>query len=574
MPCNFRSTRHVIAESESRLTRRDDDPIPTDWSFEDQVVARPAGNWLTFLGEVLVAISAALVSVQLGRAIDVNPLDRLGQVSGLAALELRFMALGLLVLVTAIVAVRASRPWAFPLVSRLACAAVAGLSTGLIAGCLVVALRGSDWPLYADWGDAGQLTEWANTVMTGGSMPAEYPPLAVHLMAWWAEFTNGSASGALQLLQVVGTALFGPAAYLSWRLLLQPAWALGIGFVAALPLIDPYKPYTNVVLIVLLPTVIKFLQLLRRSGTVSWRRITFYGAVGGAATGILFLTYSGWFVWSALGVFVAVIVVFPWRTGFLHGLVLLGAASAAFIGVAFPHLLGILRAAGATRDTYFYFDTYVEPAYIAMWRGDLPGNSGPWPPAGELGGVGLFTVLLVVGLGVAIALGGRRTIVLVPVCCMTSAWLMRFQFASQMYATQSVQLYTRTTPEILYCLLLLFGFAVYFASQRLGLLLSTVRVDDRIGELAQNQVTSSSRLFRVPKGSSTIGALCAVLLFSLFAGSAIADRYMPRGENSLALLAYLSQMVEQKDGTCPAYSRPDKCAQNAPELMERLRNGR
>jgi galactan 5-O-arabinofuranosyltransferase len=58
------------------------------------------------------------------------------------------------------------------------------------------------------------------------------------------------------------------------------------------------------------------------------------------------------------------------------------------------------------QDRYFYFDTSVEPAYIAMWRNDLPGDVGPWPPPGELAGVGVFTLLLVVGLGAAVALAG------------------------------------------------------------------------------------------------------------------------------------------------------------------------
>ena len=289
------TAQNVVSEPESRLVREDDDLVPTiDRSFQDQPVARSVGNRLAFLGEVSVAVSAALVSVQLSRSIEVDPLDRLGQVSGIAALELRFMALALVVLVMTIAAVRAGRLWVFPLVSRLACAAVAGLSTGLIAGGLVVALRGTDWSLYADWGDAGQIARWAGSVMAGGSMPAEYPPLAIHVMAWLAELTNSSPSNALQLLQVVGTALCGPVAYLSWRLLLRPVWALGIGLVTALPLIDPYKPYTNVVLIVLLPTVIKSLQLLQKSGTLPWRRIAVYGAVAGAAAGLLFLPYSAW----------------------------------------------------------------------------------------------------------------------------------------------------------------------------------------------------------------------------------------------------------------------------------------
>ena len=170
------------------------------------------------------------------------------------------------------------------------------------------------------------------------------------------------------------------------------------------------------------------------------------------------------------------------------------------------------------------------------------------------------------------ALGGRQVAVLVLGGCLTSAWLMRFEFASQMYATQSVQLYPRTTPEILYCLLLLAGFAVYFASQRYGRPPGASGAE--VEEIAQNRSRPSSFLSGLPKGASTIGALCAVVLFSLFAGAATADRYMPRDDNSLATLTYFSQLVRQQDGTCPAYSAPNDCVSSAAELHQRLKNSR
>ncbi|MDQ3887295.1 MAG: hypothetical protein M3308_09900 [Actinomycetota bacterium] len=512
-----------------------------------------ARRWLTPLGEVVVAITAALVMVLLSHSIEVDPLDRIGQVSGVATAALHFTVLGLLVVVAVTVAARLHSHATFSVVYSLACAAVAGLSTGLIAGGLVVALRGTTWPLFANGGDAAQLAEWARHVMAGGSPPAIYPPAPIHLIAGWAELAGTTPSNALQVLQIIGTALFGPIAYLAWRLLLPPLWALIIGLVGALPLTDLYKPYVHVVLVALLPLVIAFLQALRNSPTLSWRRLSLYGVSFGAVVGLLFLTYSGWFLWSALGVIAATVIIFPWRTGALRGCALLGMATVTFVAVAGAQLLDVLRAAGTAEDSFFYFDTYVEPAYIAMWRNDLPGAPASWPPPGELAGVGLFSVLLVVGLGVAIALGSRHVAVITLTCCMASAWLMRFWLAAQMYETQMVQLYPRTTPQILYCLLMLSGFAAYFVARRLG---------SRAG-------TTPATADRWQPGSAvSLGVLCAVLLFSLFAGSSTADRYMPRNDDSAGLLAYVAQMVRQEDGTCPVYSRPDRCADDNGELAQ------
>ena len=100
-----------------------------------------------------------------------------------------------------------------------------------------------------------------------------------------------------------------------------------------------------------------------------------------------------------------------------------------------------------------------------MWRNDLPGDVGPWPPPGELAGVGVFVLLLVVGLGLGVALGGRRTPVIALCALLAGACLLRFWFASQAYATGAVQLYPRTSAEILYCLLLLSVLAIRYGME-------------------------------------------------------------------------------------------------------------
>jgi hypothetical protein len=489
--------------------------------------------------ECLVAVAAAAASVQLSRSIVVDPLDRVGQVSGVAALDLRFVVLGIAVLAACVAAAR--RPRAFRLISTLACAAIAGLVTGLVAGGVLLALRGTDWPLFADGGDAGQLMRWADDIVAGRPVPADYPPAVLHLIAGWAELTGSSTAEALRSSQVVGTALFGPLAYLSWRLVLAPTWALVAALVGGMPMLEPYKPYTTVVLVMLVPGLIAFLDVLRRAAVLTWPRVAAVGLGSGVALGVLFCVYSGWFIWAAPGALVAVLAVFPWRAAAVRGLALLGLAAVGLVAVASPHLVGLLRAAGTTQDRYFYFDTYAEPAYIAMWRNDLPGETGPWPPLGELAGVGLFTTLLVVGLGVAVAVAGRHTAVLTLCLLMAGAWVMRFAIASQMYATQTVQLYPRTTAQILFCLLLLAVLAALHTS-RLVHASWQARSPERNGPWSGRSATP------------VLGALSAALLLALSMGSATADRYLPRDDGSPGLLAYVAQMVRQPDGRCSDYA--------------------
>ena len=125
--------------------------------------------------EALAAIAAAVLSVQLSRSIVVDPLSRVGQVSGVAGLDFRFVVLGLVLLGGCLLAGWRDGPPG-PWSGRCAYAAVAGLTTGLIGGGIVLALRGTDWPLFANGGDSGQLIHWADNLIAGRAHPGRLPP--------------------------------------------------------------------------------------------------------------------------------------------------------------------------------------------------------------------------------------------------------------------------------------------------------------------------------------------------------------------------------------------------------------
>jgi galactan 5-O-arabinofuranosyltransferase len=313
----------------------------------------------------------------------------------------------------------------------------------------------------------------------------------------------------------------------------------------------PYKPATYMVLIALLPVLISLARALRQSPGWTWRRCAVVGAVLGVVLGLLFLSYSGWFVWSAPGALVAMLLLFPWRESIVRGLVLLGTSAAAFAVVAAVHLVPLLRGAGSVKDTYFYFDVLVEPAYIAMWRNDFAGGVTTWPPPGELGGVGLFTVVLVTGLGAALWIGARHALVVVTACVLASAWVIRFVVAAAMHETGTVQLWPRTTMQILYCLVVLTGYALLLG-------LNSVRTFAADGRMFRggDHAGPAGRSHQAVPAVAVLGA--AALLFAS-AGSAAADRYMPRNDDSTGYLAWVAHTTRTQTGDCPSRAPAGEC---------------
>jgi galactan 5-O-arabinofuranosyltransferase len=490
-------------------------------------VASSTPRWLGFVGEVVVSFSCAAAITALATTIELEPVVRIGQIAAEARLEWFYALFALPVVAALVIGARVRGGAGFDMIARLSCAAVAGLATGIVAGGIVVALHGTPWGLNAFYGDAGNLIRWTEGVRLGHRPPAGYPPLPFRLMAWYADWFGVNTGYVLKQMQIIGLAVLGPSIYLAWRLVLRPTWALAVGLVASLPMIDaaPYRPYAGQVLLLFVPFAVWFLGVLRRADQLSVLDLARRGAVAGLGMGFLFLTYSGWFQWSAPGFLVALLVIYPWRRAPGRGAVLLGFAAALFAAVSARYLIRTLVATHGMADNYVYFDVNVEPGYIAMWRGDLPGAVGPWPPLGELGGVGLFTALLALGFGASIALARSRTLVITAASLFAGAWLWRFYLAKELWATKLVQLYPRTTIELVYCGLVLTLFAGCLVIERW-----------------QRSAPADSPL-SMPSGA--IGAVCGLLLLFASAGSSISDHYMPNNTWQPALqpgwLAYQAQ---------------------------------
>lgn len=491
-------------------------------------------RWGKVPAEGLASLIAAFGFLIASTRINVNPMVRVGQVSGLAQLQLGFAISAIILVVALLVGERKLpvtwRRWLTP----LACAIAAGLFTGLVAGGIRVALNGTRYGLWAGMGDWAWIGEWATSVMQGHGLPAyHYPPIPIYALAGWADLTNQPIQYAMRDMQLVGTALFGPATYLAWRLLTRPVLALGVGVIAMIPFLEPVKAYPQLTLVVMIPVLIKFLDIVRRSAERTVARSLLVGIALGLGVGGLFMLYSGWFVWCALGFVAAYVVVVPKRGAWPQVLVLTAASAVTFLATTWVHLMGLLAPTGAVSDRFFYFDTDTDPTYFAMWRNDRPGDVGPWPPPGELGYVGLFTLLLVAGVGVALWLGWRRTTVLSVGLIAVGAWLMRMYLAGASYATGTVRLYPRTTMVLLYATLILTGVAVVLAARALI-------------KLVPRPVTWPPR---PPIGLMII----PVLMVFAFTGSATIDTFMPGPRGSLGDFATDAHIHPLLDGSCPKY---------------------
>ncbi|WP_374773839.1 hypothetical protein OG756_13215 [Streptomyces sp. NBC_01310] len=519
--------------------------------------------------EALVAFAAALVLPLLARGFNFNPLNRIAQVSALAAIQLRFALLGLLVIGAVALAMRLRKGRHFDLTARFAAAGLAGLASGFVAAGAVVALHGTPWPMFGLNGDSGRIVEWAHAVANGRpSGSPVYPPAPLHTLGYYAEwFRGGNTAYAFKDLQILGAAAFGPLVYLCWRMLLSPVRALAFGVAPAFALIDAYKPYSQTVLVMLVPVLVALVVSLGRSGTQNWRPLLLKGAGFGALLGMLFLTYSGWFLWSAAGVLFAALLYFPWRTGRLKGAAFLGATLAAFLVVAGRYLRVMLIEGQTTKDYNFRFDNFTDPAYYLMWRTDMPGKVGEWPLPGEYGGVGLFALLTFVCLGAAIWLGIRTPMVVTIAAMFISAWVMRMYIASNMYETQTVQLYTRTNNQLLYCGLLLSALLVHLVAQRMAARRADSGTEAELQAGAGLQTGSKASRGTASAGfpgreGAVIGTMCALLLLLGTVSSSMADRYMPAKENTYRILPWVSHTITEKDGSCPKYAPGGTCSKD------------
>ena len=160
---------------------------------------RRGASVLGLVAEGAVALGAAAVLTLLSTTVNVNPLDRIGQVSGLAGIQLRFAVLGVLVIAAVLVVSRLRGTGSLPTLTRFGSAAIAGLASGFTAGGLVLALRGTSLPLNATrvGGDFSAIAGWAESIIAGyvGPRPRDEAQAAELRVARDAEVLRHVAPG-------------------------------------------------------------------------------------------------------------------------------------------------------------------------------------------------------------------------------------------------------------------------------------------------------------------------------------------------------------------------------------------
>ncbi|MEV4949681.1 hypothetical protein [Streptomyces sp. NPDC053755] len=512
-----------------------------------------ARRWGPAAGEIAVGLLTALGFAYWGLTVGNSPVTRVGQVSGLSNLQFR-LALVILVIVAVVgwATVRGSARVRAVTV-RLAAAAVAGLGTGFIGAAQVFALRGTPWPLNGPYGDNNRILGWAEEVLHTGAMDAFYPPAVPYTIGYLAKagLFDGEPALAFKWVFIALVAVTGPAAYLLWRMCVGPLPALALGLLPALQQTLPHKPYSPLVLVLILPLIAKLLLWLRASPHFTTRGTALRGGFLGLLFGLLFLVYSGWHLWSLPGVLVAVLFFFPWRTGRLSGLLLLGSSLIGFLLVAGVYLR-VLLGATSTRDQWCSGYTLTEPAYI----GTTPLSSRAWdepgeyPGFGEFSGLHMYAVIVLIGLGFAVALGLRKAVVVAPLACFGSAWLVRFWLAGHMEADQQVQLFPRTIMQIQVTLTALTVLACVLAAQRLVPLVQRLREAE-----GPEAARPEARRF------TAVGVLLAMALAGGMIGSFFGNQYLPThpDEKLAGTLAWQAHQFRKPDGDCPKYANLGKC---------------
>ena len=546
-----------------QLTRRHALPGGAPVSTSPKGLVR---RWAPVAGEWAAGLVPALLFTYWARSIHDNPIARSGQISGLADLQFRLTLLGLPVLVLAGWAAVRGSARTRELAVRLASPAVAGLVSGFLAGGQVFMLRGTPYPINGISGDTGNLVYWSNQVIHTGTFDNIYPPGIPHIAAWLAEaFYNNQTDLVFKPMLIVLTALSCPLVYLAWRMVLRPLPALGIAVLCGVALYLPYKQYSPLILLLLVPVIAKLAQWLRGSPAFSVRGAVLRGLWLGVMLSVLFLLYSGWHVWTFPGVVALVLCFFPWRraggAGRLRGLLLLVGTSVSFLAISGGYTLKMLSAT-STKDLWCSQITLTQPAYI----GELPFNGIQWNQpglfpnfAGTFTGLDFYTVAMIAGLGLAVALGLRRPAVAGLVACFGGSWLLRFYFAERMVRDQNVRLFPHTTFVIQYTLTALAIIACVLVAERLGALTRAISL------LSQDRAARVPGLPALPRLDAvrfaSVGAMAALLLAGGLAGSALTDQYLPTppSEHTAGSLAWSAHQLRKPDGQCPEFANKGVC---------------
>jgi hypothetical protein len=370
-----------------------------------------------------------------------DPLDRGHQVAAVSLLTLALLlaASAWLLLARPTSTGPATRRW------PLATAGLAGTASGVWAAGAVLALHGTPWSFFADQGDAGRYIEWAAAL---AERPAEYPPGGLWLLRGVAELLQLSEALALKPTTILVMALTGPLAYLAWRLVTGPTFALFAGVVVAVPHWHSYLPMRRIVLFLILPIMVAGTQMLLADRPLLERRSLLHTAGLGAALGVLVLLYSGWIYFIGLSLLplsvLGIARLIRDEPAVRRARLVLSAALAgpAILAVS-PYVVPLVFESAA-RPTALVddFEPNIQAALASV-------------PSAFLGetGLGLTLVVPIALLALVVRSCRRSMLDLLIVAALTSAVVFRLLLLLRFGLTENAGLFQRTTPVIGYLLL-------------------------------------------------------------------------------------------------------------------------
>jgi hypothetical protein len=370
-----------------------------------------------------------------------DPLDRGHQVAVVSALTLAllFASSAWLLLVHPTKAGPGTSRW------PVATAGLAGTASGVWAAGAVLALHGTPWSFFADRGDAGRYIEWAAAL---SERPAEYPPGGLWLLRGVAELLGLSEAMALKPTTILVMALTGPLAYLAWRLVTGPTFALFAGVVVAVPHWHSYLPMRRIVLFLILPVMIAAARTLLAERPRVGTRTLAHAAALGTAIGVLVLVYSGWIYFVGLSLLplsvLGVARLIRDEPAVRRGRLVLSAAlvAPAILAVS-PYVIPLALQSDA-RPTALVddFEPNIQAALASV-------------PSAFLGetGLGLGLIVPVVLLALVVRSCRRSLLDLLLVAALTSAVVFRLLLLLRFGVTDNAGLFQRTTPVIGYLLL-------------------------------------------------------------------------------------------------------------------------
>ncbi len=227
------------------------------------------------------------------RRIDVDPMSEQGA----------FLPIGAGAVLLVLVGVLAWQPFATRWISAVA----AGLFAAWVAFALQVGLIGTPFGYAGLQSDNGRMTAavvrysataWSSDTFVE-DVPSEYPPLFPWSVGRLSLLTDTPAWRLVAPAEVLLLSFGVVVGFVMWSRLVQPPVALACSAVSLLVYGVPFKPFTTVALVVVVPWLIATFTHPPR-GRLHWLPA---GVIGG----LVVLTYHGWITFAFIGVLAVVV---------------------------------------------------------------------------------------------------------------------------------------------------------------------------------------------------------------------------------------------------------------------------